>query len=125
MSQKFSLSSVPGDCEIVSRLLTKNLERAGYRVVRSFDLQRARAVHSISECPHHGAIECDCQMVVLLVYLPNGDPHTITAHGRDGITHLDWHEDFPAEDEAALFAIVNEIFSKVNPLGKNPGSISI
>lgn len=113
MSQNTSHLSIPGDCEIVSTYLTRALGVAGYQVIRSFDLQRARAVHTICACPHHGDAECSCQMIVLLVYLPNGEPRTLIAHGRDGVTHLGWDEALPESEEVALFTIIKDVCAQV------------
>jgi hypothetical protein len=125
MSQNTFVLRIPGDCLTLSALLTRSLEKSGYRVVRSFDLQRVRTVHSNCECPHHSTTECDCQMVVLLVYLSNGELITLTAHGRDGITHLDLHEEVPTNKEIALLRIINEVFTQLNPSRKNEVSTSV
>jgi hypothetical protein len=60
----------------------------GMKVIRSFDLQTARAAHVDCTCPHHGKDECDCQLVVLLVYDDQGTPITLVAHGKDNKTHF-------------------------------------
>jgi hypothetical protein len=60
----------------------------GMQVIRSFDLQTARAAHVDCECPHHGKDECDCQLVVMLVYDDQGTPITLVAHGKDNKTHF-------------------------------------
>ncbi|MBC8335915.1 MAG: hypothetical protein ISR59_05430 [Anaerolineales bacterium] len=125
MSYNTFLSSIPSDCEIVCTQLIRYLERAGYRVMRSFDLQRARAVQTVGICPHHGNTECNCQMIVLLVYLQNGEPCTITAIGRDGVTNLELAEDLPADEKIFLFKIIKDVFAQVNPSGKNEVSASI
>ena len=64
------------------------MEQAGYQVMRSFDLNAARAAHVECSGPHHGTTVCDCQMVVLLVYGQGGSPVTLTAHSRDGRTQF-------------------------------------
>ena len=57
-------------------------EEAGYQAVRTFDLQAARmSTHFDCPCPHHGTEKCDCQMVVLLVYIGTQDPVTMLIHG--------------------------------------------
>jgi hypothetical protein len=113
MSQNISQLSVLGDCEVIGIHLTRNLEIAGYQVIRSFDLQRARAVHTACTCPHHGSAECDCQMIVLLIYLSNGEPYTLLIHGRDGATRIDWGEALPENEEIALFKIIKDVFTQV------------
>ena len=64
------------------------LGQSGLQVVRSFDLKVARAAHVGCTCPHHGTEQCDCQMVVLLVYGQDGPPVTLVVHGHDGQTHI-------------------------------------
>ncbi|MCF6278306.1 MAG: hypothetical protein L3J16_06115 [Anaerolineales bacterium] len=119
MSQNTSSVNIPGDCEIVSTYLTQSLKDAGYQVIRSFDLQRARSVHIGCACPHHGNAECSCQMIILLVYLPDGNPHTLIAHGHDGVTRLGWDETLSEEEEASLFAVVKKVFTQIKQTGKS------
>lgn len=68
----------------VSRRLIVN----GLQVVRSFDLRAARSTHTDCACPNHGTSDCDCQMVVLLVYDEQGEPLTLVAHTQDGCTQF-------------------------------------
>lgn len=62
----------------------EKLTVAGFRVVQTFDLQVARSAHPECPCPHHGTDECNCQLVVLLVYGKHADPATLVIHGQDG-----------------------------------------
>jgi hypothetical protein len=62
---------------------TSKLEQAGFRAIRTFDLQAARSAHLDCPCPHHGTEQCDCQMVVLLVYQGDSHPATLVVHGND------------------------------------------
>ena len=78
----------------------RRLEQSGLKVVRSLDLKVARAAHVGCTCPHHGTEQCDCQMVVLLVYGQDGPPVTLVVHGHDGQTHIalvDTPEQRPAQ----------------------------
>lgn len=59
---------------------------AGLQVVRTFDLQVARKTNMQCPFPNHDSDQCDCQMVVLLVYKPGYHPISIVAHGYDGQT---------------------------------------
>ena len=58
----------------------------GLQVVRTFDLKDARHAHTECPCPHHGTDQCDCQMVVLLVYGDNYRPISLVVHSHDGNT---------------------------------------
>lgn len=61
---------------------THRLEEAGYQAVRTFDLQVARlSTHFDCPSPHHETEKCDCQMVVLLVYIGTQHPVTMLVHG--------------------------------------------
>ena len=67
----------------------QQLTRAGYRVVQTFDLHAARLAHPDCPCPHHGTDNCNCQMVVLLVYQKRGAaPATLVIHGQDNRSWL-------------------------------------
>lgn len=68
--------------------LKEQLTAANLRVVQTFDLHSAR--HSLADCscPHHGTDQCDCQMVVLLVYAKVAEPATLILHGSEGQTSL-------------------------------------
>jgi len=119
MSQSISPVSIPGDCEIVSTYLKKNLEIAGYQVIRSFDLQRARGAHTECACPHHGKAQCDCQMIVFLIYLANGEPYTLLIHGGDGSTQFSWDESLPGSEERFLCSIIKDVFSQIKSTQKS------
>ena len=82
------LFTTPGSGDKAIAKATDVLQQAGYQVMRSFDLNAARAAHVDCSCPHHGTTMCDCQMVVLLVYGQDGPPVTLTAHSRDGRTQF-------------------------------------
>jgi hypothetical protein len=74
-------------CDEAIDWVTRQISTAGLRVVRTFDLQVARNdIHASCPCPHHGTEQCDCQMVVLLVYRDNHQPVSIVAHGHNGQT---------------------------------------
>ncbi len=64
------------------------LEDSGLRVMMSFDSQLTRNAATPTACPHHGTADCDCQIVILLVYDRDGQPATLLAHGQDGETWI-------------------------------------
>ena len=72
----------------VQTWVTQQLTAAGLSVVQTFDLQEARSAHSECTCPHHGTADCDCQLVVLLVYQQDEDPSTLVIHSRDNQTRI-------------------------------------
>ena len=75
-------------CDEALRWSGKNLLKIGLRVIQTFDLQAARQTLDSCVCPNHGTSECDCQMLVLLVYGEGTEPVTLILHGNDGKTWL-------------------------------------
>jgi len=88
MSRTKQLLPMPLECEAAVAQIIRRLKTEGLQVIRSFDLKTARMAHTECTCPHHGTDQCDCQMVVLLVYEGTGQPITMVAHGFEGETHL-------------------------------------
>ncbi len=76
------------DCENAVASVTALLTSSGLRVVRSFDLQSACASHSSRVCPHHGQRDCDCQLVVLMIYGSQEQPGSLVLHSSDGQTRV-------------------------------------
>lgn len=79
---------VEQSCDTTLQWANQQLAGAGLRTVRTFDLQDARAGSLHCSCPHHGTEQCDCQMVVLLVYGTGKEPETLILHGSNGKTWL-------------------------------------
>ena len=75
-------------CDRALPWVIEQLHQAGLRSVQTFDLHTARAALHDCDCPHHGTDQCDCQMVVLLVYGKMDEPATLILHGNDGTTWL-------------------------------------
>lgn len=69
--------------EVIQRLDTRGLV-----VKESFDLQIAKATHTGYDCPHHGSTDCDCQILVMLVYGKSSSPITLVIHSMDSRTHI-------------------------------------
>ena len=73
-------------CNEALQWTSQNLTRNGLRVMQTFDLHTARHALEDCPCPNHGTSECDCQMLVLLVYGEASEPVTLILHGNDGKT---------------------------------------
>ncbi len=71
-------------CDRVLSWVSQQLTAAGFRLVQTFDLKVARLAHPDCPCPHHGTDQCNCQMVILLVYRKQDAPATLVIHGQDG-----------------------------------------
>ena len=80
--------TVSWTCDQTVDWVRQQLLSAGLRSVQTFDLHSARAASHDCECPHHGTDQCDCQMVVLLVYGKVQEPATLILHGNNGMTWL-------------------------------------
>lgn len=78
--------SVNYSCDEALQWTKKQLLQAGLRAVQTFDLHTARVGLHDCPCPNHGTNECDCQMVVVLVYGKAAEPATLILHGNDGQT---------------------------------------
>jgi hypothetical protein len=76
------------NCNQTLSWVNQQLARAGLRTVQTFDLHDARSSLHNCQCPNHGTEQCDCQMVVLLVYGAMEEPVTLILHGNDGKTWL-------------------------------------
>ena len=67
--------------EVMQQLISANLQ-----VLRTFDLKLSQAALTQCICPKHGTEQCDCQFVVLLIYLEKLLPTSLVAQGQDGKT---------------------------------------
>lgn len=112
MYQTSEILTLQTDSQTAIEQSMRQLELAGLQVVRSFDLKVARAAHVGCTCPHHGTEQCDCQMVVLLVYGQDGPPATLVVHGYDGQTEISL-VDIPDQRPGSLLveAIVQAVLS--------------
>jgi hypothetical protein len=84
MSDTFLILEQP--CDEAMAWVVRQVNGAGLQVLRTFDLQVARLAHTECPCPHHGTEQCDCQMVVLLLFADNYRPISLVAHSHDGKT---------------------------------------
>jgi hypothetical protein len=88
MSQGTYLLTLNMDSQRAVNKVIDRLSADGMQVIRSFDLQIAMTAHVACTCPSHGEDECDCQLVVLLVYDDQRTPLAMVAHGQDNKTHF-------------------------------------
>jgi hypothetical protein len=89
MSQTTKLLTVSLDSEAAVAKVIQHLSEDGLQVVRSFDLKTARSAHQHCVCNYHGTEQCDCQMIVLLVYEGQGQPLTMVVHSRNSQTQIE------------------------------------
>ena len=88
MSQLINLNIFAIGHEAVIDWISQQLAKLDLVVKPSFDLQTAKSAHTDCTCPHHGTSQCDCQIVVLLVYHLDEDPISLLVHSQDGYTQL-------------------------------------
>lgn len=100
--------SVDGACEKTLCWLNQRLTNAGLRVLQTFDLHDARLTVNDCPCAHHGTAECDCQMVVLLVYDGGAEPVTMMLHTYDGRTSLSLVNTPAQQVEAPIRAAIEQ-----------------
>lgn len=75
-------------CDQALQTTNTNLLEAGLSTMQTFSLSTARLGTEDCCCPNHGTDECDCQLVVLLVYGHAEEPVTLILHGNGGQTWI-------------------------------------
>ena len=75
-------------CDEALPRVSKQLKDAGLRTVQTFDLHSVMSGMHGCSCINHGTEECDCQMVVLLVYGSASEPETLILHGDNKRTWI-------------------------------------
>ena len=75
-------------CDEALPKVSEQLKEAGLQTVQTFDLHSAMTGAHGCSCPNHGTEECDCQMVVLLVYGAAAEPATLILHGNSKQTWI-------------------------------------
>lgn len=86
MVQSYPFLILPADSQTAVSQAAQALQANGYSVLPSFDLRVARAAHRYCACPYHGTGQCDCQLVVMLVYDQAEAPVSLVAHTSNGET---------------------------------------
>lgn len=86
MSDSYPFLMLEHPCNEAIAWVVSQVSGVGLQVIRTFDLQVARHYAADCPCPHHGTDQCDCQMVVLLVFGENYQPISLVAHCYDGRT---------------------------------------
>jgi hypothetical protein len=111
----------PASCDQALQLTKKQLSEAGLRLVQTFDLHTARLGLHGCTCPNHGTEECDCQMIVLLVYGEGAEPVTLILHGNDGQTWISVTDNPLQRTDKKLLANIRQTL-ETNPQIHDPGA---
>jgi hypothetical protein len=102
-------------CDKALSWTKKQLSQAGLRVIQTFDLHTARHTLEDCPCPHHGTSECDCQMLVLLVYGEAMEPATLILHGNNGQTWLSLVNNSLQHADASIRSKIERVL-QLNPI---------
>jgi pyruvate/oxaloacetate carboxyltransferase len=86
MSQNRPILYLNQPCDDAVQDFVMRINRAGLYAIRTFDLHDTRDRETACSCPHHGTAQCDCQMVVILVYGEDDRPASVVVHGHNGQT---------------------------------------
>lgn len=119
MYQTSPLIVFTGDSQAAIAQIMESLTSVGLQVLRSFDLQVARVAHTNCTCPHHGTDQCNCQLVVLLVYEQDKLPVTLIAHGHDGETQLAFVDHPNQRPDPVTVATIRSTLSLIKPSSTN------
>lgn len=104
--------SISQACDETLQWANKQLMKAGLRPVQTFDLHEARVGLHDCPCPNHGTNECDCQLVVVLVYGDVVEPATLILHGNAGQTWLSIADDARQRPDPKLCAEIKQALEK-------------
>ena len=100
--------SVNHPCSEALQWTKEQLLQAELRPIQTFDLHAARAGSHNCPCPNHGTKECDCQMVVLLVYGKSSEPVTLILHGNEGQTEISIADNPQQQADAKLITEIQQ-----------------
>ena len=101
-----SFLTVDLPCELALQAAKQKLMQTGLRALQTFELHTARHVQQDCPCPNHGTADCDCQMVVLMVYGETPEPATLILHGSDGQTRFSLADDPSQRADRKLMASI-------------------
>ena len=111
--------SVSQSCDEALRWTKEQLKKADLHLVQTFDLHAARTALHDCPCPNHETADCDCQLVVLLVYGNAAEPVTLILHGSDEQTWVSLTGDPQQRADAKLINSIQQALEI-----KAPASIS-
>ena len=103
-----SFLTVDLPCDMALQAAKKKLAQTGLRALQTFDLHTALHTQQDCPCPNHGTADCDCQMVVLMVYGETPEPVTLILHGSDGQTRFSLADDPSQRADRKLVATIKQ-----------------
>jgi hypothetical protein len=114
LSDNTALLMLDQPCDTAVDWLSEQARQAGLSVLRTFDLQIARHAQTSCPCPYHGTDQCDCQLVVLLMYQDHLDPLAIVAHGYEGQTWFSVVDTPQQRADPRLEAVLRQLVKSPN-----------
>jgi hypothetical protein len=124
MSNNDPFMSMEGPCEEVVSWVIQQMGKSGLSVIRTFDLKVARLPQPDCPCPHHGTEQCDCQMIVLLVYADDKGPVSLVAHGCEGKTWISLVDTPQQHTDSNLPRIIQQSLVYEGLSGFDPSNLS-
>lgn len=115
------LCTINCSCDEALQRTKKQLSRARLHAVQTFDLHSARLTVQDCSCPLHGPNQCDCQMIVLLVYSSATEPATLILHGNDGQTWISFAENPSQQTDRKMIASLQEALEVKAPVAISQG----
>ena len=85
---KKPIAIVESQCSFIISPLMNALEQAGLWVLRSFEFKNNQTQLMHCHCAANCDSQCECELVVLLVYPKVGNPVTLILDGREGKTYV-------------------------------------
>jgi hypothetical protein len=98
-------------CDLAVNSIINQVKDAGLTVLRTFDMQLGHGAQAACPCPMHGSEPCNCQVVVLLIYIEAGEPVTLVAHGDDHETFFSIVDTPQQRPDANTEALIRNCFA--------------
>lgn len=116
--------SIDSPCDKALQLAKQQLVTAGLRPVQTFDLHGARLIQQGCTCPNHGTDDCDCQMIILLVYGEVAEPATLILHGNNGKTWFSITNNPLHRIDEKLMTSLQQVLARLAVLTHRPNGLS-
>jgi hypothetical protein len=111
--------SIDSSWEKALHSIQASLSEAGFSTVQTFNLHATQRSSQGCGCPIHGTEQCDCQMIVLLVYGEPAEPATLMLHGNHTKTWLSIPESAPPVSNPGLIDTIRKVLdSSESPRNK-------
>ena len=122
MNTLYPFRAIACSCDDALQWTKQRLSQADLHAMQTFDLHSARLTLQDCPCPHHGTNECDCQMIVLLVYGNAMEPATLILHGNDQQTWISIAENPNQRTDGKMISAIQEALEVKAPVSISQGS---